>query len=174
MYICSKKNIKKTIIMKTRNQKPMMAMTAIALLICIVNIVWIFVQSYFIAFTSGEGCIVWHEGLLCLQIAVFSGRLIFKTLFYLLLIAFFVKQTKAIMNGTIFPRGNVRLLSLMAVSYFIGSTCNENLDTCLVFDGNTGSFVLNIDVVLYTLLLVVFAILYKIAVNVSEENNLTI
>lgn len=160
--------------MKTKNQKSMMAMTAIALLICIVSIVWISIQSYFIAFTSGEGCIVWHEELLYLQIAIFSCRFIFKTLFYLLLIAFFVKQTKAIMNGIIFPRGNVRLLALMAVSYFVGSTCDENLSTCLVFEGDTGKIVLNTDVVLYTLLLIVFAILYKIAVNVSEENNLTI
>lgn len=159
--------------MKTKCYKGMMGVTIFASLLCVVSIVWIVVQSYFICTESGEGCIVWHEELYPIQYTIFYGRLIFKSLFYLLIMVFLFKQLKAIKNGVLFPRNNVKILYGMALSYFIGNTCDENVSTALFFE-NSGSLVLNSDTWLYVALLVVFALIYKVAVSVSEENNLTI
>ncbi|MBR5813250.1 MAG: hypothetical protein IKY37_02250 [Bacteroidaceae bacterium] len=160
--------------MKTKSYKRMKGVTIFASLLCAMCIVWIIVQSYYISTHSGEGCIHWHEDLYPVQLTIFIGRLLFKTSFYELIIIFLAKQLKAIKNGILFPSVNTKIMYAIAACYFIGNSCSENVSTSLLFDGNTGSFVINADTWIYTALLVVFAIMYNFAVKVSEENNLTI
>lgn len=160
--------------MKTKSNKGLKGATIFVSLLCIVNIVWILCQSYFISTGSGEGCIAWHEDLYPVQLAIFAGRLLFKTAFYALIILFMVKQCKAIRNGTIFPRANIAVIYTMAACYFIGEFCNSNMESAVMFCGSNGAIEINTDIIIYTILLVVFGILYKVAVDVSEENNLTI
>ena len=152
----------------------MMGVTILASLLCTVSIVWIIAQSYFISTQSGEGCIHWHEDLYPMQLVIFIGRLLFKTSFYALIMVFLAKQLKAIKSGVLFPSVNTRIIYAMAACYFIGENCSDNISTSLLFEGNTGSFVIDGDTWIYTAVLVVFAIMYNIAVKVSEENNLTI
>ena len=152
----------------------MMGVTIFASLLCTVSIVWIIAQSYFISTQSGEGCIHWHEDLYPMQIVIFIGRLLFKTSFYTLIMVFLAKQLKAIKNGVLFPSVNTRIMYAIAACYFIGENCSDNISTSVLFEGNTGSFVIDGDTWIYTAVLVVFAIMYNIAVKVSEENNLTI
>ena len=160
--------------MKTKSYKRMMGVTILASLLCTVSIVWIIAQSYFISTQSGEGCIHWHEDLYPMQLVIFIGRLLFKTSFYALIMVFLAKQLKAIKSGVLFPSVNTRIIYAMAACYFIGENCSDNISTSLLFEGNTGSFVIDGDTWIYTAVLVVFAIMYNIAVKVSEENNLTI
>ena len=89
--------------MKTKSNKGLKGVTIFVSLLCVVSIVWILCQSYFVSTDSGEGCIEWHEDFYPVQLAIFAGRLIFKTAFYALIILFMIKQSKAIKNGTIFP-----------------------------------------------------------------------
>ena len=152
----------------------MMGVTIFASLLCTVSIVWIIAQSYFISTQSGEGCIHWHEDLYPMQLVIFIGRLLFKTSFYTLIMVFLAKQLKAIKNGVLFPSVNTRIMYAIAACYFIGENCSDNISTSVLFKGNTGSFVIDGDTWIYTAVLVVFAIMYNIAVKVSEENNLTI
>lgn len=159
--------------MKTKGYRRMMGVTIFAALICIVSIIWILVQSYFIGTGSGEGCIVWHEELYPIQYTIFYGRLIFKSLFYLLIIVFLFKQLKAIKNGMLFPGANVKIMYVIATSYLMGNICDDNIATALTC-GKHGAFVINGDTLLYASLLMIFALIYKVAVKVSEENNLTI
>ena len=160
--------------MKTKSYKRMMGVTIFASLLCTVSIVWIMTQSYFISTQSGEGCIHWHEDLYPVQLTIFIGRLLFKTSFYALIMVFLAKQLKAIKNGVLFPSVNTRIIYAMAACYFIGENCSDNISTSLLFDGNTASFVIDGDTWIYTAVLIVFALMYNIAVKVSEENNLTI
>ena len=152
----------------------MMGVTIFASLLCTVSIVWIIAQSYFISTQSGEGCIHWHEDLYPMQLVIFIGRLLFKTSFYALIMVFLAKQLKAIKNGVLFPSVNTRIMYAIAACYFIGENCSDNISTSVLFEGNTGSFVIDGDTWIYTAVLVVFAIMYNIAVKVSEGNNLTI
>ena len=160
--------------MKTKSYKRMMGVTIFASLLCTVSIVWIIAQSYFISTQSGEGCIHWHDDLYPMQLIIFIGRLLFKTSFYTLIMVFLAKQLKAIKNGVLFPSVNTRIMYAIAACYFIGENCSDNISTSVLFEGNTGSFVIDGDTWIYTAVLVVFAIMYNIAVKVSEENNLTI
>ena len=160
--------------MKTKSYKRMMGVTILASLLCTVSIVWIIAQSYFISTQSGEGCIHWHEDLYPMQLVIFIGRLLFKTSFYALIMVFLAKQLKAIKNGVLFPSVNTRIMYAIAACYFIGENCSDNISTSVLFEGNTGSFVIDGDTWIYTAVLVVFAIMYNIAVKVSEGNNLTI
>jgi hypothetical protein len=109
-----------------------------------------------------------------MQLVIFIGRLLFKTSFYALIMVFLAKQLKAIKNGVLFPSVNTKIMYAIAICYFIGENCSDNISTSVLFKGNTGSFVIDGDTWIYTAVLVVFAIMYNIAVKVSEENNLTI
>ena len=44
--------------METKGYKGMMGVTIFASLLCVVSIVWILLQSYFVCTESGAGCIV--------------------------------------------------------------------------------------------------------------------
>lgn len=161
--------------MKQRNYKTLLGATVLASVFCLVSIVWIIIQSYYICTNSGEGCIVWHDEIYLMQLAVFIGRLIFKSVFYLLIIIFLVKQLQAIKNGTLFPRANVWIMYATALCYLIGNVCHDNFSTCLVLDTpGHASFAFNIDTLIYAIMLLVFAFVYKVAADVSEENHLTI
>ena len=60
---------------------------------------------------------------------------------------------------------------MAAAFYFIGNFFTDNL-SLLYFENNP--LMINDTTVIYTLLFIIFGILYKVAVDVSEENNLTI
>lgn len=156
-----------------KTSKGMTGIAVAASLLCTVSIVWIFCQSYFISTESGEGCIEWHEELYPLQAAILTGRLLFKSMFYALIMVFLFKQIKAIKSGVLFPGVNVNILYCIAGCYLIGNICDDNIATALTSSGHT-AFVINGDTLLYAALLVIFALIYKVAVRVSEENNLTI
>ena len=161
--------------MKTGNYRMLVCATVFASLLCLVSFAWVLAQSYFICSGSGEGCIVWCDALLPLQICVFTGRLLFKSAFYLLLIVFLVKQHVAIKNGSLFPGAKVGIMYATAACFLIGETCYDNFSTALILETpRCGAFVVNGDTLIYATMLLAFALIYKVAVKVSEENNLTI
>ena len=73
----------------------------------------------------------------------------------------------------LFPNVNVKIIYSIAACYLIGNICDDNISTALIC-GDNGAFLINSDTLLYAALLVIFALIYKVAVKVSEENNLTI
>ena len=159
--------------MEAKGYKGMMGVTIFASLLCIVSIVWILVQSYFICTESGEGCIVWHEDLYPLQAGIFAGRLLFKSMFYVMIIVFLIKQLRAIKSDVLFPCVNVKILYSTAACYLIGNICDDNMSTTLMYK-EQGAFVIDSDTILYTALLIMFALIYKVAVRIGQENSLTI
>ena len=162
-------------IMETKGHKGLLGVTIFASFLCIASIVWILVQSYYVCTESGEGCIVWHEKIYVMQMSIFIGRLLFKNAFYALIVVFLIKQYKAVKNGVLFPRVNIGIMYTIAACYLIGNFCHMNFET-LVIPATEGiaNLVISTDILIYTMLLLVFASVYKIAVKVSEENNLTI
>ena len=161
--------------MKTKSYKGLLGATLFASLLCVANIVWTICQSYFVCTESGEGCIIWHEDLYPMQITIFVGRLLFMNAFYALIVVFLVKQYKAVKCGILFPRANIGIMYTIAVCYLIGNFCHANFDT-LVIPETEGSanLVISTNTLIYAMLLLAFASIYRIAVKVSEENTLTI
>lgn len=156
--------------MKSSNSKSLLGIAIVIFLLSLVSISVLFVQS-FDACTNGSD-LAWREDLFQMQMIIFIGKLFFKTAFYILLFFFLIKQHKSIKNGVLFPRSNVLIMYFMAAFYFLGNFCQENIKTFI--SAETPHVVLNFDTTIYTLLLIIFALLYKVAAKVSEENNLTI
>lgn len=156
--------------MKSSNSKSLLGIAIVIFLLSLVSISVLFVQSFDVC---TNGCdLAWREDLFQMQMIIFIGKLFFKTAFYILLFFFLIKQHKAIKNGVLFPRANVLIMYFMAAFYFMGNFCQENIKTFI--SAETPHIVLNFDTTIYTLLLIIFALMYKVAAKVSEENNLTI
>ena len=156
--------------MKTKGFKTLTAITALAIFFYVVNAAWVCVLSHNV-YTAENNFLTFEKGPRFIFFSVFYGRLIFQLLYNALLITFLVKQLTAIKKGILFPRINVIIIYLIATTYFISDFCGENT-ALLYFENNP--LVVNDSTIIYTLLFVIFGIIYKVAVNVAEENNLTV
>ena len=154
--------------MKTKGFKTLTTITALAIFFSLLNAVWVCVQSYNL-YTTENNFLTFEPRFIFM--AIFYGRLIFTPLYNALLITFLVKQLVAIKRGILFPRINVRIIFLIAACYFIGSFSHDN-HALLHFENNP--LMINDGTITYTLLFIIFGIIYKVAVDVAEENNLTV
>ena len=156
--------------MKTKGFKTLTTITAVAIFFCLLNAVWVCVQSYNL-YTAENNFLTFDKEPRFIYSAIFYSRVIFSPLYNALLITFLVKQLVAIKKGTLFPRTNIRIIFLIAVCYFIGSFATDN-HALLHFENNP--LMINDGTIIYTLLFIIFGIIYKVAVDVAEENNLTV
>ena len=156
--------------METKNFKTLTAITSVAIFFCLLNAVWVCVQSYNL-YTAENNFLTFEKEPRFIFTAIFYGRLIFTPLYNALLITFLVKQLVAIKRGILFPRINVRIIFLIAACYFIGSFSHDN-HALLHFQNNP--IMIHDSTITYTLLFIIFGIIYKVAVDVAEENNLTV
>ena len=153
-------------------------------IICIVNAVWLIVQSGSVAgwFTDyrnivyGDGAaengskIVWRDDVLGWQYFIFYGRLLFGIAFDALLLLFMIKSILALKSGAFFLKSNTYILISAAVCNLLYNFCNENI-RILIYD----TYKNITDAMLLTpLILFAFSLIYGLAVRVSEENRLTI
>ena len=162
--------------METKNYKGLKGAAFTVVLICAAQIVWLCAQTWFISgMGSTEGEVNWSEEIIALQLTVLLGRLLFCTAYYTTIIIFIAKTIKGLKSGIIFPQSNVQLLFATAGCYFIGTLMSDNFDNILLTQTpNATYFAIDINTILIPLIFIIFALLYKIAANVSEENNLTI
>lgn len=162
--------------MRRKNYKLLNGTAIMAAILCSVQIVWLVMQSWFISGLGGvDGEINWDNEVLPFQLTVFTCRLLFCIAYNIAIIIFLIKTMKALKNGIIFPRSNISLLYFTAICYFIGTLSRDNFDNILLTQTPRATFfAIDSSTILITLLLVVFALLYKIAADISEENNLTI
>ena len=113
---------------------------------------------------------VWIDGLEVFQGSIAILWLLSGIVLFGLLIAFLLNSIKGLNSGTLFPRKNIRILFCAAAASFVFLFCNTNIGLVL------GRRVLQLDIVeiLVPAIICTFAIMYKVAVKVSEENSLTI
>ena len=113
---------------------------------------------------------VWIDGLEVFQGSIAIFRLLGGIALFGLLIAFLLNSIKGLNNGVLFPRKNISTLFCTAAASFVFLFCNTNIDLVL------GERVLKLDIqeILVPTIICAFAIVYKAAVKVSEENSLTI
>ena len=113
---------------------------------------------------------VWIDCLEVFQGSIAIFRLLGGIALFGLLIAFLLNSIKGLNNGVLFPRKNISTLFCTAAASFVFLFCNTNIDLVL------GKRVLQLDIqeILVPTIICAFAIMYKAAVKVSEENSLTI
>lgn len=159
--------------MKNKTFKLLVAVTSIVTFLSLFHLISLSVQSYYISGLAGaEYGGVWNDKILWMQIAIFGGRIVTGYIFYILLSIFMFKSTVGYKKGIIFPKGNIKVLYGCAVSYFLYSFTNINMD--IMYATNEHYLIMDTEDVLFVLLFVTFAMMYQIAERISEENKLTI
>ena len=150
--------------MKRATKNLLIAVTVIVGIICIVNAVWLIVQSGSVAgwFTDYRNIVYGYF--------IFYGRLLFGIAFDALLLLFMIKSILALKSGAFFLKSNTYILISAAVCNLLYNFCNENI-RILIYDTYRNIT----DAMLLTpLILFAFSLIYGLAVRVSEENRLTI
>lgn len=113
---------------------------------------------------------VWIEELKGMQISIIMLRLLGAITCFAILLTFLFNSIKALKNKVLFPRKNVGLLFGLAVASFITLICCGNMHVVMgerhINIGFTELFV--------PIIICIVALIYRNAVQVSEENSLTI
>lgn len=118
----------------------------------------------------GKQPVVWQDEIRILQSAIAIFRFLGAAATVGCVIAFLMNSIKALKNGVLFPRKNVGILFATAAASFILIWCGSNIH--IVFGSRSVN--LGLEEILVPVVICAFAIIYRVAVHVSEENNLTI
>ena len=109
-----------------------------------------------------------------IQVTVLVGRTLGGLVFSALLYAFTINTINGYKAGVLFPRKNFGILMACSVALFIYVFCYDNMQILGVSNYPVRQIELDLNTVVSSLTFVVFALLYKVAIKVSEENSLTI
>ena len=118
--------------------------------------------------------IKWMEHDTWMQYAVLIGRMIGGLAFSALLTMFIYYTAKGAKAGILFPKQNFRILIGSAISLFVYRFFYDNTDLLSLANDHPRAICVSTDSLLYALIIVACAMMYRIASKVSEENNLTI
>ena len=156
--------------MKKNSIKSITVVAVIIILFCALSAFFVIGQGIVMLIKPENIGVVWNDADKILQIIIAIGRPLGGAAFFGLITAFLIKTIKGLRNGILFPSANVTILYLSALALFIYNFCYSN---GWVLTG-TNALLIDTDDVGISMIFVVFAMIYKIAVKVSEENSLTI
>lgn len=118
----------------------------------------------------------WSEHALWLQLFIITGSIVFSLIFGILMYVFIIRTMRGIRSSVIFDRLNSKILLWCSVVYFLSEFFNTNLHVMLHLGATEGhgSLVLSSTMIVPALIIAIFALLYRLACDISEENRLTI
>ncbi len=131
-------------------------------------------QSYYMLTSNSDtGVINWESNTITSQLLVFTlQRCLLLAL--ALLYFFFIKNIlKYLKEGTIFTKGNIRLIRIVSVIYPFYAFLSDNLGYSFT-QNETYSFVLTDTPFVSLLAFLIIGQLYKLAYEVAETEKLTI
>ena len=157
--------------MKQNSIKSITAISVAIIAFCGLSALFVLAQG-FIGFISPENVgVIWSEEIKGFQMLVALGRMLGGAAFFGLITAFLIKSIKGLKNGVLFPASNVPVLYFSALALFIYNFCYANGG---ILTGADHNLLLDTDDITISLIVVAFAMIYKIAVKISDENSLTI
>ena len=155
--------------MKKNSTKSLKWLTGVAAFFSLIAVARMTVQTFGLFYGRPQPA-VWIDGLEVFQGSIAILRLLGGIALFGLLIAFLLNSIKGLNSGVLFPRKNISILFCIATASFVFLFCNTNIDLVL----GKRVFQLDIQEILVPTIICAFAIMYKAAVKVSEENSLTI
>lgn len=155
--------------MKKNSTKSLKWLTGAVIVIGLMALALIIVQSLGF-FTGTPQKAVWIEGFKGMQITFIILRLIGAISSFVLLLAFLFNSIEAQMTGVLFPRKNIGLLFGLAAASFITLLCSGNMHIVM----GKGHINIGFTELIVPIIICIVALIYRNAVQVSEENNLTI
>lgn len=157
--------------MKTRLQKSLTGIYLFILLIGAVSVLATVDQTFGYFGEPVEQAITWQEDIKALQITIAILRCVSLMAFFGSLLLFIVNFIHSIKAGQLFPKRSIPLLFVCTATSFIYFLCNDNLHIVTCAERN---FVITMESMIVPMIILVFAFMYKAAVQVYEENSLTI
>ena len=150
--------------------KGIKAVTIVTAILSLLWIYWTVGRSYNTVFTEA---VPLREGFEVAQMCVIASYCIFALALIVVQMIFLVKQMKSIKNGLLFDKSSVKYLVIWGVLWAIYNFMASNVYVMvlhndfdvIIIDGTT----IGVPIIAFT-----FAILYRLAADVAEENNLTI
>ena len=117
--------------------------------------------------------IPFREGYEVMQWGIAVGYCGFAMALMVAQVAFLVKQIKSIANGVLFDKSSARILVLWGLLWVGYDLCSANVGQ-MVINGAFNEIVIHGTTVGIPVIAFTFAVLYRMAADVAEENNLTI
>lgn len=155
--------------MKKNSTKSLKWLTGVIICFGLIALVMTVTQTFGFFFGKPQKA-VWIEGVEVIQGAIAILRLLGAIALFASIVAFMINSIKALNDGVLFPRINIKLLFWSAGAAFVFLFCNTNVPMIL----GEEIFQLDFDEILVPAIICTFAIVYRKAVQVSEENSLTI
>lgn len=160
--------------MKKNSTKKLYTVLGIILFISTVNALHVTCQGIGGLISPERFSIEWLEMDKWMQITVLVGRMVGGLIFSVLLYAFTINTIKGYKAGVLFPRKNFGILIACSVALFVYMFCYDNMALVGIANDAVRQIVVDLNTVVCSMTFVVFALMYKIAIKVSEENSLTI
>lgn len=160
--------------MKKESTKGLYTVLGISLFLAVFNAIHVSLYCIGGILRPENWGIEWLEHDTWMQYAVLIGRMVGGLAFSALLTIFIYNTAKAAKEGTLFPKQNFPVLIGSAVSLFVYRFFYDNTDLLNLAADQTRAICISTDSLLFALIIVAFALMYRIASKVSEENNLTI
>ena len=160
--------------MKKNSTKKLYTVLGIILFISTVNALHATCQGIGGLISPESFGIEWLEMDKWMQITVLVGRMVGGLVFSALLYAFTINTIKGYKAGVLFPRKNFGILIACSVALFVYMFCYDNMALVGIANDAVRQIVVDLNTVVCSMTFVVFALMYKIAIKISEENSLTI
>ena len=160
--------------MKKNSTKKLYTVLGIILFISTVNALHATCQGIGGLISPESFGIEWLEMDKWMQITVLVGRMVGGLVFSALLYAFTINTIKGYKAGVLFPRKNFGILIACSVALFVYMFCYDNMALVGIANDAVRQIVLDLNTVVCSMTIVVFVLMYNIAIKVSEENSLTI
>ena len=160
--------------MKKNSTKKLYTVLGIILFLSTVNALHVTCQGVGGLISPESFGIQWLDTDKWMQVTVLVGRMLGGLTFSALLYAFTINTAKGYKAGVLFPRKNFGILMACSVALFVYMFCYDNMPLVGLASDAVRQITLDLNTAVCSLTFVVFALMYKIAIRVSEENSLTI
>ena len=160
--------------MRKNSTKKLYTVLGVILFISTVNALHVTIQGIGGLVSPDSFGIQWLNTDKWMQVTVLVGRMVGGLVFSALLYAFTINTIKGYKAGVLFPRKNFGILMACSVALFVYVFCYDNMQLVGLPNDAVRQIELDLNTVISSLTFVVFALMYKVAVKVSEENSLTI
>lgn len=114
-----------------------------------------------------------REGYEILQSSIAIGYCAFSIALILMQMVFLVKQMKNIKNGLLFDQSSAKYLVTWGLFWIGYDFCSANIGEMMI-NGVFNEITIHGTIIGIPMIAFTFAILYRLAADVAEENNLTI
>ena len=157
--------------MKQNSTKSLKWLTGVILVFGLISLILLTVQTLGLFFNIPQTAkAVWIDGVKGLQLGLVIFRYIGGVALFAFIFIFMIDSLKAMNNGVLFLRKNVCTLFCSAAAAFVFFFCHTNFPLIM----GVRIFQIGLEEIIVPAIICTFAILYRKAVQISEENSLTI